>query len=378
MDPNAFTDRSPGTLVPTATKQGRDWAFIPTPLPPDWPFPADLWPLLAEAKQELARLDGAGRHITNPELLLRPLQKLEALRSSSLEGTYSTPRELFLFELERTPGQNRDAQREVANYGQALRKAVEMLDTLPLCLRVITKMHHILLEGVRGGHKGPGEFRRNQVQIGADARFVPPPANEVPALLDNLEKAMNTPQATVDPLVDAFLVHYQFETIHPFLDGNGRVGRLLLSLLIYQTCGLSQPWLYLSPFFDEHRRDYIDTLFRVSTHGDWAAWVALCLRATIAQSRDALQRIETLITLRDRWQRQIASMGSARLVKLVNDLFDIPVLTAPHVASLFAISYPTAKADIEKLVKAGILETVPNTYPQEYWAPAIFKAVYEG
>lgn len=377
MDPTAFSDRSPGSLIRAVTSLGDDWAFVPDHLPPDWEFPARLWPLLAEAKQELARLDGAGRHIANAELLLRPLQKLEALRSSSLEGTYSTPKELFLFELDRTPGQDRDAQREVANYAQALRDALELLDSLPLCLRVITHMHRTLLEGVRGGHKAPGTFRTTQVQIGANARFVPPPANEIPALLDNLEKTMHADPGPLDPLVVAFLVHYQFETIHPFLDGNGRVGRLILSLLIYQNCGLSQPWLYLSPFFDEHRRDYIDALFQVSTDGDWSAWVELCLHATIAQSRDALARLEALIALRDRWQQQIASLGSARLVRLVNDLFDIPVLTAPHVARLCEVTYPTAKSDIEKLVAAGILEPVPDTYPQEYWAPAIFGAVYD-
>ena len=300
-----------------------------------------------------------------------------ALRSSSLEGTYSTPKELFLFELERTPGQDRNAQREVANYAHALREALGMLDTLPLCLRVITQMHKTLLDGVRGGQKAPGSFRATQVQIGADARFVPPPANEVRRLLDNLEKSMHADLQNFDPLVVAFLVHYQFETIHPFLDGNGRVGRLLLSLLVYQNCRLSQPWLYLSPFFDEYRRDYIDALYRVSTKADWDGWIELCLRATIAQSRDALARMEALIVLRDRWQEQIASLGSARLVRLVNELFDIPVLTAPHVARLTDVTYPTAKADIEKLVGVGILEPVADTYPQEYWAPAVFSAVYD-
>ncbi len=377
MDASLFQESAPGQLVATSSSEGRDWAFIPNDLPPDWEFPAALWPLLAEAKQELARLDGAGRHIANAELLLRPLQKLEALRSSSLEGTYSTPKDLFLFELDRTPGQDRNAQREVANYAQALGVGLSLLQTLPLSLRVIREMHAVLLDGVRGGHKQPGEFRRSQVQIGADARFVPPPANYVMPLLDNLEKAMHVPQALVDPLVDAFLIHYQFETIHPFLDGNGRVGRLLLSLLIYQRCGLSQPWLYLSAFFDEHRSDYIDALFKVSTHGDWGGWVALCLRATVAQSKDALRRLEALIELRDIWQQQVSALGSARLVRLVNDLFDIPVVTIPYVAKLCGVSYPTAKSDVEKLVSAGILEPIAETYPQEFWAPAVFSTVYD-
>ena len=377
MDPARFGSAAPGRLVEAITAQGKDWAFVPDLLPPDWSFPMELWPLLAEAKQELGRLDGAGRHIANAELLLRPLQKLEALRSSSLEGTYSTPKELFLFELDRTAGAGRNAQREVANYAQALRSGLELLDTLPLSLRVIRRMHSVLLDGVRGGHKQPGEFRRSQVQIGADAQFVPPPANHVLPLLDNLEKAMHAEDSRFDPLIDAFLIHYQFETIHPFLDGNGRVGRLLLSLLIFQRCGLSQPWLYLSPFFDEHRDDYIDALFQVSAAGDWTGWIELCLRATLVQSRDALRRLDALIELRDGWQVLVTQLGSARLVRLVNDLFDIPVLTIPYVAKLCGVSYPTAKSDVEKLVAAGILEPVADTYPQEFWAPAIFSTVYD-
>jgi Fic family protein len=256
MDSRRFTENRLGTLVEIAGP-GPGRAFVPEPLPTEWDMPVDLWPLLMQAREALARLDGAGRHLTNPQLLLVPLQQREALRSSSMEGTYATPEELLLYQMDpRDPTSREDevnAWREVFNYGKALQLGVNLLnDGLPISLRLIRDIHRTLLSGVRGQEKRPGEFRDYQVQVGVGARFVPPPAQHLPDCLDAFEKWHHADSGT-DPVIRACMAHYQFEAIHPFRDGNGRVGRLLLALTITQWMRLGSPWLYLSPFFDRHR-----------------------------------------------------------------------------------------------------------------------------
>jgi Fic family protein len=226
---------SPGALVPI---WGNEWAFVPDPLPPSWEFPLSLWPLLAEAKSKVALLEGVGRTLPNPAILLKPLAQREAIQSSRIEGTYATPKELLLFEMEREakPGEEKISdQQEVFNYRRALDHA--MSSDLPLSLRLIREMHSILLEGVRGKDKRPGEFRRVPVAIGTDHRFVPPPPDQPTPCLNALEKYLNTKASAYDPLIDCLLSHYQFETIHPFMDGNGRVGRLLFIAMIQQSRG---------------------------------------------------------------------------------------------------------------------------------------------
>jgi len=377
MDAARFSENSPGRLVQISTSFGPDWAFVPHPLPPQWEFPASLWPLLAKAREEIARLDGIGRHVPNPQLLLRPLQRWEALRSSSLEGTFATPRELLLFELEpKDPQSARDpanAWREVWNHGQALQGALDLLKTLPISNRLIREMHRVLLSGVRGEDKRPGEFRNGQVHIGATRRFVPPPHLEAKECLYSLEKYIHV-DSPYDPLIDCFLVHYQFETIHPFHDGNGRIGRLLLSLMIYERCGLSHPWMYLSAFFDRYKDDYINALFNVSAKGDWESWVRLCLQATISQADDSIRRIDQLVALQKTWIDAVC--GSTRLIQLISYLFDNPILTVTRAAEIGEVVYATGRADIKKLVRAGILEPMADTYPKKFVAMAIIRIAY--
>ena len=371
---------SPGRLVKVSFPDV-DWAFVPDPLPPDWSFPADLWPLLAEAKQEVARLDGAGLHMPAPDLLLRPLQKREALRSSSLEGTYATPQQLLLYEL--APKEPKDtsdpvsAWQEVFNYSKALELGQDLLKELPLSLRLIRNLHGSLLQGVRGRSKAPGEFRRTQVVIGSDRRFIPPPVPEMTTALDRLEKYIHA-DGNYDPLVRCFLVHYQFETIHPFLDGNGRVGRLLLSLMIADSCKLALPWLYLSEFFERHKDEYIDTLYAVSARGDWTSWIRLCLRATVAQSKSAIARLSSLIELRRKYMQLLGEgSGAIRLTRLVDQLFAAPIVRTASWKKTQGISYPTAKSDVSKLLSLGIIQEVPNMYPKTYIAPEIYRIAYE-
>lgn len=357
-------------------------AFIPNPLPPQWNWPVALWPLLLKAREELARLDGVGRHLPNPNLLLTPLQNREAQRSSSLEGTIATPQQLALFEIDAEDSalekDAAEAAREVNNYARALRLGAESSEKLPLSLRTIRMLHEVLLEGVHGSNATPGAFRRGQVQIGGNARFVPPPANYLPDCLDQLEKYLHA-EKMFDPLVEAFLVHYQFETIHPFMDGNGRVGRLLLSLTIKEWCGLAEQWLYMSAYFDRFKDEYIDRLFQISTNGDWTAWIEFCLHGVVEQALDTQQRCTNLLALREEYHRRLAEIScSNRINRIVEDLFINPVVTAVSLRERTSVTYPTARADIDCLVQLGILQEIQLRQRRQkgYYCEDIFKITY--
>ena len=359
MDISLFNSNSLGKLKKINIHDTTDYAFIPNPLPLNWQMSNQLWPLLVNAKEELARLDGIGRHMPNYELFLRPLQQREALKSSSLEGTYATPEQLLLFEIKpREPKSSKDpvnSWKEVSNYSQALRLGQNLLKDLPISLRLIKELHNKLLRGVRGDNKNPGNFRKTQVHIGSDRRFIPPPPNEILTCLNNLELDIHKPH-NIDPLVFSFMVHYQFETVHPFLDGNGRVGRLLLSLMIFQNCNLKSPWLYLSAFFEKYKDEYITYLFEVSTKGEWDNWLSFCLRATIYQAKDAIKRCDQLLLLKDKYSNLIMKKGeNIRLNKIIEMLFEFPVFTIPQVSRWLNVSYPTARNDINKIIKLKLI-----------------------
>ena len=253
-----FTNSKTGKLVaiPSGPPDVKI-AFVPNALPPQWEWPERLWKLLLEARTSLASLDGTGKHLPNPEILLRPLQSREAQLSSKLEGTITDPQQQALFQADpRYPMSENDpnnAFQEVYNYRRALRLRLDGANDLPLSLRLIRDLHAILMDGVRGSDQRPGEFRTIQNQIGRPARFVPAPPEQLGKTLDAFEKYLHVDDG-FDPLVRAFLTHYQFETIHPFADGNGRVGRLLLSLTIAEWCGLASQWLYMSAFFEKKKR----------------------------------------------------------------------------------------------------------------------------
>jgi Fic family protein len=381
MDINRFTENKTGELVSIAGVPGLSHAFIPDPLPPNWEWPTKLWPLLSDAKSSLSKLDGIGKHLPNPQLLLRPMQNREALRSSSLEGTYTTPRQQLLFQLDpQYPSSVADpvnANREVYNYGRALRLYGEDRYRIPISLRLIKELHRVLLDGVRGSDKQPGEFRRTQNQVGRPARFVPPPANYLPECLDNLEKYLHK-ESLYDPLVNAFIVHYQFEATHPFQDGNGRVGRLLLTILIKEWCELSDQWLYMSAFFDANRDEYINRLFRISTDGDWEGWIEFCLEGVVKQAKDTESRCEKLIDLSKDFKDRIQSIrGINRLYSIIENLFITPIVQITLIANQFEVSFPTAKSDIEKLVSVGILEEMQGTAQKTYFSSEILEITYE-
>jgi Fic family protein len=310
------------------------------------------------------------------------LQRREALRSSALEGTFATAEELLAYGLEPKDPTSIDdpanAWREVFNYDAALQQGQKLLRKLPLSSRVIRELHRTLLERVRGSDRTPGVFRTRQVHIGSDRRFVPPPPGRIAELIGDLERYMNEP-VTADCLVQSFLTHYQFEAIHPFLDGNGRVGRLLLSLMVHTKCDLQSPWLYLSPYFERHKDEYINRLFAVSTRGDWAGWVAFCLRGTVAEAKDALRRIDRLLALKAQYETKLASAPrvSHRLQPIVSHLLASPLITIPALAEQFEVTFPTAQKDVHRLVELGILrESTRQSKPRYYISHEFFQVAY--
>lgn len=379
MDVSKFTETKTGELVEIRFPYS-DHAFVPEPLSPNWQFPSELWPLLAQAKQNLGKLDGIGQTLPNPQLLLRPLQQREALRSSSLEGTYATPEEILLYELDPSePKSEKDKANdwlEVANYRKALLEGYSYLGERSFSLSFARSLHEWLLTGVRGQDKSPGQFRDCQVCIGSDRRYVPPPVTFLNDCLIEFGESLKSRLQSTDPLVACYLLHYQFEAIHPFKDGNGRVGRLLLALMTWRWCDLSMPWLYMSPFFERYKDEYIDSMFNISANGNWKTFLELCLRGTIVQSQDSIQRCELLNGLNKNMHDRITG-GSNRMYRIVEDLFDSPILTVPMVKDRLDVSYPTAQSDVKALVGEGILKQLEGKRrPAIYYAPEIVDIAY--
>lgn len=368
-----------GKLVPVLTKSAEaQMAFVPNLLPPDWVWPAELWPLVVEASSCLASLDGTGKHLPNPELLLQPLHGREAQLSSRLEGTITDPQQQILFEAEpRYPTSTTDPAnglREVYNYKRALQFQLDGRSGLPLSLRLIRELHRILMDGVRGSDQTPGEFRTIQNQIGRPARFVPPPPQYLDESLFNLERYMHEPDGR-NPLVRAFLLHYQFEAIHPFRDGNGRVGRLLLSLAIADWCGLSRQWLYMSAYFEQHKTKYMDLLLAVSTRGAWSEWIGFCLEGVVVQARDAVKRCDRLLALQRDFHQRLK--GSVRLSQAVDQLFMQPGITVTQYKEFFGVAYATARSDLKKLALAGVVQQLPDQDEITYYCEPIFAITYD-
>jgi len=311
---------------------------------------------------------------------LRPLEDREAIRSSRLAGTYVTAKELLLFEIEpREVKSESDAtndHREVFNYRRALVHGVN--SELPLSLRLLRELHATLLTGVRGRDRAPGEFRRVQVAIGTNHRFVPPPPQLVMECLDSLEKYFYYKDCPYDPLVNCFLIHYQFETVHPFNDGNGRVGRLLLAIMLKHCCDFSNPWLYMSEYFEKHHEEYMQRLFNVSALADWGGWIEFCLRGTAFQARDTIRRCDLLRKIREDFTRRITAVGGAvRLTQIVEDIFYSPFVRVADLPERLNVTYPTAKADVDRLVQAGMLKELENIAPKTFYAPEVFNVAYE-
>jgi len=364
VQPTEFTKDMWGKILRHPTGY---WYFVPSRLPPVLELSWELVGILSEADRSLSELAGVARSLPNPQLLLGPLVRREAVLSSRIEGTEASLSDLFFYEAARpAPRIATDAMpsdvHEVANYVQALEYGLERLSQLPLSLRLIREMHARLMDGVRGEHKTPGEFRRSQNWIGppgcslADATFVPPPVAEMKGALNDFERFLHA-RSPMPPLVWLAVVHYQFEAIHPFLDGNGRIGRLLIPLMMSQKELLTLPLLSLSAFFERRRQDYYQLLTGVSQRGAWSDWIRFFLSGVAQQSRDAIRRTDALLDLRHSYRKILTSARSSALsLKLVDDLFEYPVVTVSQAARRLGITHRSASQNIRKLIAAGVLE----------------------
>jgi len=359
MDNQLFKNSPSGKLVRATSGY---WAFVPNPLPPKIDWDDALVSSISNADIALGTLSGLGETLPNPHLLIYPFIRREAVLSSRIEGTQSSLSDLLLFEATNVERQ-RDVK-EVQNYVRAMEYGLKRLNELPLSLRFIRELHGTLMEGVRGEHATPGEFRQSQNWIGTsgatlnEATFVPPPVAEMQECLNHLEKFLHT-RTKLPPLVQSALVHYQFEAIHPFLDGNGRIGRLLSTLLLCQRNVLSKPLLYLSAFFEKHRQEYYGLLLKVSSSGAWREWIEFFLAAVTEQSGDAVSRSRRLLELL-RTYSQVARDKHLppTAIQLVELIFMKPVLNIKTAQEYLKVSYPSAQNAISLLAEAGILTEI--------------------
>ena len=351
-------------------------SFIPNSLPPAPPlqYNDEMNSLIEKAMAALGRLDGISSILPNPDLFLYMFVRKEAVLSSQIEGTQSSLTELLEFENLKRTSSSIDDVKEVSNYVKAMDYGVKRIKELPVSSRLLREMHKILVKGTRGGQKSPGDFRKSQNWIGgskpANARFVPPPHQEVLNCMSDLEKFLNDPNNTMPIIIKAGLAHVQFETIHPFLDGNGRIGRILITLILLSEKILEKPLLYLSLFFKEHRDEYYDSLSKVRTDGDWEGWIKFYLRGIYEVSREAAKSAKSIINLKAKHSTLLVNLGKASdsALKLLDLLYNNPIQTVGSVSKSLKLSAPSSRKAINNLVSLGILkENTGKKRDREYW-----------
>ena len=381
MIPKDFSERQRRYM----SQSGSIWSYIPPPLPPELAWSDELVAAISVADRCLGQLAGMGRTLSNPHLLIRPFMRREAVLSSQIEGTQASESELVLFEINPSVEAHAPDVREVANYIRALEYGLDRIKTLPLSLRLIREMHRLLMTGVRGEEGTPGEFRRKRVWIGPreckleEATFVPPPpGNALSGCLDALEKFLHIP-SSIPPVARMAMVHYQFEAIHPFVDGNGRIGRLLISLLLCLEGILPQPLLYLSAYFERNRSNYYDGLLRVSQAGDWIGWLKFFADGVASEAMDAVDRAQRLLRLRSTYVEELQkARTSALLIKLVDGLFDKPAMRLADVTSLLGVTVATAQKHVDRLVSLGMLKEITGySRNRIYMARGVLDAIQE-
>lgn len=364
-----------GHLVPI---EDGHMAFVPDPLPRHLSLDSSLVYHLDEATRAVATLAGVGETIPNPHLLTGPFMRREAVLSSRIEGTQASLSDLYLYEASRRATGD---VLEVYNYVRALEEGLALLDKLPISFRPINSVHSTLLEGVRGQERRPGEIRAEQVWLGSqgtpigNARFIPPPANLVRELMLGWEKYANE-NVQVPPLVQCALLHYQFEAIHPYLDGNGRMGRLLIILFLCSRRILTSPLLYLSAYFERNRQEYYDQLLQVSATGNWDVWLHYFLRGVAEQAGDALVRTRQVRELQANYRSMLQEKReSSNALRLLDFLFSSPYMTTPWASHLLGVTSAGARGILERLVDAGILVALSEYWPRQYVARDLLKII---
>lgn len=376
-------DLPPGQRQHLVRAEGGYSAFVPPPLPPSLELSESLVARLSAADRSIGELAGVGRSLPGQHLLSGALVRREAVLSSRIEGTRASLSDLVLFEAQpKAVPTGADDVREVFNYVAAMDHVLAPDRELPLSLRLLRQAHEILLSNVRGGYALPGEFRTTQNWIGppgillADATYVPPPPERLWDCLDQFEKYLHVEQ-TLPPLLNVAALHYQFEAIHPFVDGNGRLGRLLVVLLLVEWGLLPGPVLDLSAYIEPRRERYYEALLHVSTHGDWVGWISFFLEVIAEQARDATRRAYRLHDLRSEMRQRVAApRASALLPLLVDQLFLSPAITIVAAQRILGVTHRWATQSIEKLCDAGILaELRPAGRTRVFIAPEIVRAI---
>ena len=369
MDPKKFTKPN-GKIIKNA--EGHD-AFLPNPLPPQITYDEDLVMALVHAERKLAELKGIGDLLPNPNVLIRPYLTREAVSSSKIEGTLASVTDMLQFEAVGGFSEYESERlrlREVSNYIRVLRdKIQEIKDGRRIDLDMIGQSHHTLMHNVRGGDRHPGKFREVQnwiVKYGDSAEnsvYTPPPPEFVMPLLKQLEQFLQNPPENLSVVMQCALLHYQFEAIHPFADGNGRIGRVLVSLLLAERGLLPQPLLYLSAYFERNLDRYYDGLLLISQESRWKEWLKFFFTAIIVTADEAIDRIQRLLALQKQYKEKLKEQHvSGNAVLLLDYLLGNPFITIPQASDYLQVSYPSAKSAVSRLVNTGILKEAHTHY----------------
>ena len=342
-------------------------AFIPKSLPPRPELKLDkgLIEVLSRADTAMGRLSGISEAFPNPDLFVAMYVRKEAVLSSQIEGTEASLEDVLEYESENRPKTLPNDVTEVVNYVKAMNYGLERINDLPLSLRLIKEIHAELMQGVRGGDKTPGEFRKSQNWVGpkgctlSSARFIPPPPHEMMQALGDLEKYMHS-ELNYPLLVECSLIHFQFETIHPFLDGNGRIGRLLITFFLCHKKILKKPLLYLSHFFKQNRLEYYDRLMEVREKGEFEAWIKFFLQGVATVAEEASDTSNKIISLKNRDKDKIADTykETSKVAVFHERLFDRPIISITDITAIMDTTFPTANDICRKLVKMDILKEI--------------------
>jgi Fic family protein len=361
-------------------------AFIPKPLPPvpEIIMDQEMWNLLSQADRALGRLDGATDALPNPDLFVFMYVRKEAVLSSQIEGTQASLIDVLEFESQALEPENPQEVAEVVNYVSAINYGLERLKELPVSLRLIREIHQELMEGVRGAERNPGEFRRSQNWIGAggcslaEASYVPPPPHEMLQSLDNLENFLHSPQP-MPTLIKVGLAHAQFETIHPFLDGNGRTGRLLITFLLCEQNILQRPLLYISYYFKKYRTEYYDCLQAVRDSGNWEGWLKFFLRGVYEVAQEAAATARKIVNLKEEHRQLVLNTmkrRSGNAIALLESLYLKPIFTVEHAEAITNLSYPNANTLIKDLSDIGLLQEITGQKRNRAFSYAPYLAVF--
>jgi Fic family protein len=382
MRANEFTTDAPGELLELGANAGV--AFEPYPLPPKLNIDAELARMIGATERILGRLDGRGHGLTNPYILVQPFLRREALASSRIEGTTAVIEDVLRFEAGEPQTKNPDDVQEVINYLNALRYGLMRPEERPFSLGFLNELHQLLLDDVRGQDRHPGALRKIQVVIGrpgsdiATARFVPPPPTIIQGLLDQLIEWLAV-EDDYPELIRLALLHYQFETIHPYEDGNGRLGRLLITLMLKEWGIMEFPLLYLSEYFEQNKPQYLDHLLAVSQRGAWNEWIKFFLGAVQNQASDALQASTRLIELRETYKgRYQQGRPQAHILNVIDQLFENVVVAVSRLSDHFDVRQEQIQRAINTLVEDGLIrELTGKRRDRLYASPEILSVLHQ-